>query len=559
MADEYDELHKKLGADKLDKDQQKELLQKFKEVGGEVVKPSRKSKAADGSKKKRRTVDAVDSAKAKRTRASGAKEEADAKSVKGKEQKEKEEASSGFFDRLSLYLSALFSGVITLSGGRFKEKFIYDGKTTLHNELVTLDKIIDFVINPKKGDTKLFKGMMLQRNSYFYELLRLSRQLYRKEDFELLSSKTGNLKDAVDTFIVEEPLRKIYRRLYLFHDQLQYLRSAIELGLNVQMEVLKLDSHTYQDYLKRSRTAVTFIYGEYFQKLHYAFCKIAKENILLPDQRKIYDILQIQDTEKIEYLIQETLKSREKVAEEAAVDKGKKQQVPEEQVKEEEVGKEEAKKETPDYLKAGEDWVRALNYTKDKTTEKDAKYYFDDKDKILSVYVILEEFEKEFSFILTSNKIRFNIDMFDGKKTDTKKELNSLYLGINSCHDTIKDYVEILKQLYKIQEDAGLGLGKRDGISSKLSVNQTRISNIIRTRLLDVIRPLERLLFWAAEKSDSVIQNSGDRLHFDTIDGKKRLEGKTATQAVSACASYIGYVRFLLEDGKLYGSSPMLP
>ncbi|MDH4129161.1 MAG: hypothetical protein OEV44_10430 [Spirochaetota bacterium] len=550
--DEYEELHKKLGADKLAKDERKELFDKFVDHGGEVIKPTAKEQVKSSTSSKTRQIREIQSQKSGYTRSDKKTSSTGVKKTTSK----KQSSDSSFFDNLSLHLNAYFSGVTTFFGKKLKKNFISSVKTSLKTDMVTLNSIITFILNPKKGDTKLFKGMMIQQNAYFYELLRLSKQMYQSDDFELLTSKSASSTGDLDFLILEDPISKIYRKLYLFWPHAHQLKSAVQLGLDTQVEHNKLNDQIYGEYLNSCNNIIKSIFEDYFIKLHWAFCRIVGKNIFVNDQDKIKELLQISESETVEILIQQLLIKREDAGhdkEEIEIDGETSSEEETDKVKEEE---EEKKVELPtDYIE-GKSWIESLNFSKDKITEKDPKYYFDEKDKIFKVYVILEEFEKEFSFILTSNKIKFNIDWYEGKKMDFKKELSDLYLGINACHDNIKAYIEILKQIHKIENNPSGAIGSRNEQINKLQLNQTRISNITRTRLLDITRSIDRLLRWAADKGDTIIQAANEKLYFDTLDGKKKVENKTATDAVRLCSSYIGYLRHLLEYGELYGSSP---
>ena len=555
----YDELHKKLGANKLGKDEQKELLEKFKEHGGQVVKapgqetPGSTKNRAKGSSSDRHSGSAKSKHGAK-TKTSHSDEEN--KKQQEEKKKRKKPQGTGLFDRLSLYLNSLTSGVTTFSGGMFKQKFIDNINNRLNSELVTLNGIVNSIVNPKTGNTKLIKGMLIQNDVYLYELLRLLTQLYQPTDFELMAKKTSGFSSSVDFMLVEEPLKKIYRRLYHFWPYTLRIKNAIMMGLGVHKEYNKLSEQDYEEKMSQGLQAVRFIFEEFFERpLHYAFCKLQKQYILAHDHDTIKEVLQINENETVEYLIQEVLKKR------MVSKKSGKEDLEEEtdgEERSEVQEEEEVVQELPAQLENGKRWIEGLNYSRDNATEKDPKYYFDNNDKIFRVYIVLEEFEKEFSFILTSNKIRFNVDWYENKKMDPKKELSDLYLGINACHDNIKDYVEIIKNIYKAENDHAMSISHKNEVLSKLNINKTRLSNITRTRLLDICRSLEKIMHWAAERKEVIIQNADDILHFDTFDGKKKVEGNSQVQIISLCSSFVGYLRYLLEFGELGGSGPII-
>ncbi len=548
----YDDLHKKLGANKLNQDEQKELFKKFVDHGGEVVKapkPSPDTLVGDEkpSKSSKKGIEIASSDKKR-----SAKDSSGSKS----EKKIKEKKDDSILDMFSLNISSFFSGVSTLFGSRFKSSFIKSIKFDLSKHLTTLVYIVNAILDTKVGDFRIVKGMLIQQDPYSYELLRIANQIYNAEDFELFNKKASMYNSHIDIMLIEESYLKIYKKLYIFRNNSYRLKSAIQVGLDIQKDYNKLSPTTYTEHLENSNKAISYIYDSFFDKLHFAFCKIVQENIYLDNKSRISQLLQITDSQTLEFLIQEMLKKRDSNKED--LDQVNKSAVEKSDENTEDV-KEDEEVEVPDNLQDGREWINKLDFTINNTTEKDAKHYFDIDDKMLKVYIILEEFEKEFSFILTSSKIKFNTDWMKNKKTDPKNELNDLYLGINGTHDNIRDYIEILKNIYKIENDPSISMSQKSDQMHKLTLNQTRISNITRTRLLDIMRTLENLLSWIVEKQDQVVQNPKDKLHFDTLDGNKRVEGFTSIRAIMLCYSFVGYLRHLLDYGELAGGSPKIP
>ncbi len=546
MATEFDDIHKKIGADKLDATEQKQILEKFKDHGGEVIKPPKIGQGDDSARSNDKSpVESRRKRSSSREREKKKASEARSKAFRASETGSSQQST--FFDRLSLYLNAYFSGVVTLSGKRYKAKFIHTTKTTLNTELTQLTNVVNSILYPKRGDLKLIKGMLIQQDASLYELLRLFKQIYQLEDFELLQKQTSSYRNDVDFILVEEPIKRIYRRLYLFWPYSHRLKNAIQYGLNIHVEYNKLSHEEFIVQLKRSHDNIHFIFDVFFLKLHYAYCKIISENLFVQDYERLYQRLHIQETETVGYLIEQSMKKREESHQDDEKVESDHSSHPDQENIEDEIH------EIPPELEVGMEWINNLNFIKDKVTEKDPKFYLNEDDKMLMIYVILEEFEKEFSFILTSNKINFNVDWFQGKKLDPKKELNDLYLGVNACHDNLKSYIDISKSIHQAESDPAMS--PRSDRVHKLNLSLIRTGNIARTRLLDITISLGQILIWLTQKGQAVVQNSDEKLHFDTIDGKKRVEGKTALEAIAVCSSFIGYLRYLLEFAELSGSS----
>ena len=64
-------------------------------------------------------------------------------------------------------------------------------------------------------------------------------------------------------------------------------------------------------------------------------------------------------------------------------------------------------------------------------------------DKVLLTYLLFLEFEKEYSFILTTNKIKYNVDFSTNVKIDFRIKMQDIFNSLNKCRDHFRSYYEI--------------------------------------------------------------------------------------------------------------------
>jgi hypothetical protein len=165
-------------------------------------------------------------------------------------------------------------------------------------------------------------------------------------------------------------------------------------------------------------------------------------------------------------------------------------------------------------------------------------------------------FDKEFSILLTQNKISYSVDFLEGKKIDLRNKLSQIYINLNACRDSMEEYIKTLEQIYNIESDGKVGLNKRFSLINNHQLRQTKISLEVRNKLLENMIELAKLLDFSIEK-DSIIDKDSI-LFFDQIDGNRVLEGKSNIEAVKIGASYVRFVAYMLEKGFLSGTSPTI-
>ncbi len=186
-----------------------------------------------------------------------------------------------------------------------------------------------------------------------------------------------------------------------------------------------------------------------------------------------------------------------------------------------------------------------------------------DTDKVLLTFLFFNEFEKEYSFILTTNKIKFNTTYNEKGKIDFHKTLSALYDQTRPCKESFEEYFHSIETYEKARSERPISnaqyiqYAKNLSILEKEKIKKGRITrHIIKTFLENVAKNLD-LLVKDMDTKNNFISNPQDVLDFDLkIEGEKKLNGKKIHQAISYVFDYISAYSYRLStEGDLTGET----
>ena len=181
----------------------------------------------------------------------------------------------------------------------------------------------------------------------------------------------------------------------------------------------------------------------------------------------------------------------------------------------------------------------------------------DGDDKMYKTALLLEVFDNEYSFILTTGKIAFTIDYRDQKKVDIKEDLSHAYLLVNEAREDVNDYMEVIKEIKKAEEDLRLTMHQKSFILNSLSKKRSVLSRSSRKKCTDVMKQIESILSIVITDYNStrrLLQNPDELLYFDKhVNGEKKLHGKKTIEAIVEAFLFSAAFAFLLRYGELSG------
>ena len=208
------------------------------------------------------------------------------------------------------------------------------------------------------------------------------------------------------------------------------------------------------------------------------------------------------------------------------------------------------KKRTPDHL-------RKKFY--------DTKYLdaLADFDKVFLAYKYYQEFDYEYSFVMTTKQIHFEIIYSYGVKTDYTKILADLYAESRGIEKSFEKYCILLKDLEVFQENSVDNYiersKKKSMFDSKIEAQGNTTRSTISQFLGKVVSNLVFLITDMKEKKEkSVIGNMNQPVYFQgNIEGEKKLNGKTVVECITEAYCYALALKHRVEKGDFHEGMQM--
>ena len=220
---------------------------------------------------------------------------------------------------------------------------------------------------------------------------------------------------------------------------------------------------------------------------------------------------------------------------------------------EESIEKKEIEK-LPKFIQKGLEIIDSI-IERSKNKEEPKIKNLESNEKMLHFYYLFKEFDDEYSFILTTSQIRFTPRSEGGKRIDLKSELDEENIKFNEVNSFIREYLALMEQFVKLQEDLK---NNPIALSQKISLlNSKRIQtfNEIRARSSIFFKKFSITLQKTINDYNGeklLLQNGDDLLKFQVELGEKRkFEGVNIIKAIAQAFSYSSALHYYITTGNL--------
>lgn len=546
-----DKTKENIGVENLDDLTKKDLFDKFVSAGGEVIKEKRRQGFTDfdreKQKKHREIIDAKrEKLKAKSPEPSKRKPtQSTAKTSKRAPQIKKSSGIARFFERLIIKVRLYFMGVTDFSGTFFKTKFI--NRFTIEYSPSLMEMQIMYLDTFKKNHqmANLILDRLDKIKLIYFELLEKIATIY---DRGMINKIVGEYKTTMDSqrkvLEIKEPLMIIFKKLYILHKYQESILFAYEKSINLQAQIEKEKSSLYSSKRKKAKNSIYILFNKLFPALYWLFCNYQGRIIHLTDPA-IEKILNITDDDKIGKRVTPT----------------KPKDTQEEESTEEKAETEEAK--LPDNIKKGIELMYKLDLSRLRE-EYDKEQIFmnvKENDKILITYLLFQEFDQEYSFILTTNKIKYRAIFTPSGKIDHRLILSDLYNEQRKCIEAFKEYTVKLASYEKSKLDKPINNAQYIEYTKKLTSLEKekkslgRNTRMIVKAFMDKVSDEFKKLIDDMESDQKIVENPQEELTFNTeIEGNRKLNKLKIYEAINNAYYYASALAYRLgTEGDLSG------
>jgi hypothetical protein len=380
----------------------------------------------------------------------------------------------------------------------------------------------------------------------YYELIEKIADIYDRSTVnKIVDEYRNNLDRPQNILDIKEPAMTIFKKLYVLHLYQDSLFLAFEKVINFQMQIEKDKPAVYANKRKRVKNSLYILFNKLFPALHWLFCHYQGRIIHLGDP-VIEKILAIKVEDKPGRRIKPT-KPKDMSTEDAAEKKDK----------------DESEEKLPENVKKGIELMFQLDL-KRLRSEYDKQQNFKnakENDKVLITYLLFQEFDQEYSFILTTNKIKYRILFSSSGKIDYKTILSDLYNEQRKCIDSFNTYTDKLISYEKARMDKPINNIQYIDYSKKLTSLEKEKKSIGKNARMIVKVFMDRItdefhkLIEDMESEQKIIENPQDELVFNTeIEGNKKLNKLKIYEAINRAYYYASALAYRLGvDGDLSG------
>lgn len=561
MGYNLDSIKKRIGIESLSEAERKRLFNKFVRIGGQVLEDKEPGKSLQFDRDKQRDLLKKLKAKNKALKKFEDWEEYEKAAEYDEHIEQLKELS--FKDRLSIYLRGLSNGVITFSGKYVSRRFFIFIIKQVIPYLQRLSQLIKDIFNSDEAVLREIKKVFYSKEKYYYELLHRYSKFYIEEEFNSLLyhfKKKGT--KGIKPRALEESLKVIFKKIYLLKDFVAGSYISLKAALTITSSRKGLDQELATRRIDTVKKTLNIIFFQFLPKVYSLALCILRENIPL-HSRRFERYLDIKENEKVGYASYKDMFEEEESKKKIKLVKVDKTEVEYKPKSFSELTEEDmANLEINELLKYGIQLMQSIDFTGIKESDGNAipLEAQDDNDKVYLSYLLLKEFEKEYSFILTSYKIHIHPEYVDNKKIDYKQNLNALYPKLTPIYEDYQEYFSSVRDIKDIKKDYAMNEIERYNRLNVLDAKKTKHGFEARKDTKEFLGSIKEYLdkFINDYNNDKkLIENPEEPLHFDkNVEGVKKVEDRSVIDAIIDADAYITAFIFRLdEEGDLSGIS----
>lgn len=532
-----DDIKKKLSIDELDKDTRSTMFNKFVEKGGQVITEKKSGGAIKFNRDRQRMINDHVTKKQEELKSKSSILTEGGESSEYKKEKKKR---PGFF----VLLKGVFLGYFTFSKS-FNKKFTVSMKEEISDILSTLNYVAGQLISLDM-EKKVGSVEVLNKNNLFaYELLMRVYNLFKVNSITRIQTFFVRYNNILCPEIVDD-IRIIYKDLVVIYPYWESIKESLWKSVLIYQEVTSKEPVINK--LKINRFIDT-IFNYFLPGFHIILSYNLCENVPY-EFNYMKKFAKIDQKEDIGSLTKEYEEEKKKYVEQKEKEKTEMKQAFQESVDKRELEK------IPKYTQKGLSLIDSIVDKIPALFKTDPRLQiFEINEKALYFFVIFDEFDKEYSFILTTSQIKLTPRLEAGKRVDIKADFDELNIKYNEISSFIREYTLLLEQYRKVSEDfknSPLALQQKQ---ANINLKRAQTFNEIKSRASIFLKKfdisLQKLINdYNGEKL--LMQNPDDKLHFQVELGEKRkFENIKIINAIAAAFSFTSGIYYYLNYDKL--------
>jgi hypothetical protein len=552
-----DKTKKNIGVSQLDVKEKKQLFEKFVDAGGKVIKEKRKGGMSNFNRQKQglyKNELERQRQKLKSTKRQPEKKQNKSVAAAKTYTPDKRMAATPFrrfLTNLHIHLKLFFMGVSDISVYYFTKKFLESLNLEVRSALLEVQLVYMEIFKQNYQNGLLIIDELDNLNPLYYELIEMSSEIFDRTIMNQIVEHYVTFPNVAQrTTEIREPLMMLFRKIYILHAFYDFILYAFEKALAAQMKLENSRSSLYSASRKQLKNNLNRIFRKFFNQLYWLFCFYNKLIFPLQD-REIEQILSISEDE--------IPGKRSRM--QSFKDNGSLITEPAQEEQKDDADSQETS--LPPEIKMGLELMYAIEYDRIRALyDKEGIFKFaNDNDKIFLTYVLFKEFDNEYSFILTTNKIKYTIQFTNEGKKDYRMLLSDLYNELRKCMKNFTDYAEVLGNYAIIKRERPESSSQYIEYSNRLTESEKKRQIVAKEVRMSLKTLMEKIVnelgvfITDMDGTQKAIDNPQDELVFEaTIEGIKKMHGKKVYAAIQTAYNYAAAFGYRLSiDGDLYG------
>jgi hypothetical protein len=561
---------KNIGVTSLDEPTRKKLFNDFVEAGGEVIteKEERRLTDFDQSMQKRYKVKLEAEKKQNRyqyTDTNSQKKPAVKYSAEPKEKNRPVVQSFNIDDisqfrltmqRLIIRIRLFFMNVADFTGYYFTSGFLEKFDEEYNPSLLSMQTTYFNIFKQNMRNGQRIIDSLDKIHPVYFEVIELLSNIFDRTTSNEILEHFYNFPDVPqETKELREPFTKLFRKLHPLYQHKEIIITGIERALTLQTRLEKIKFSAYHSNKRKVKNNIYVIFNKLYPRLYWLMCAYEK--------RKFVSDRDIEETISI---FQEDMPGKRKRSMLKSLDLSFMDNLSLNDIEKEEKEKADNQKELiPDPVKNGLEIMRKIDFEKSSEVIGKNRIFktINKNDKIFTANLLFNEFEKEFSFILPTNKIKYNTIFKSSDNLDYKNKFVNIYNEIGKCKNRLLDYANTLAAFDKLKTEKPISSTQFIEYSNRLTAlnkekNQIGINakEHIKLFMEKLCKELKTLIDDMSNTRNIVI-NPEDIITFETaIEGEKILNNKNVCEAINCTYNYaMALIYRLGPDGDLSGGT----
>ncbi len=546
-----------IGVSKLDEKTRKNLFEKFVESGGRVVEEkSLKRRLTIDREKQKQFLKRVENRPAnKRVKKEKTSVTETRPAVFTKTVAEQDVGAMGLFiDRMKIRFKLKFFGITGFNGYYFNNKFFKKFNNLYKPALMDIQIMFLEIFRKNPAVGRNITEKLDNIKPLYVELVEMTGNLFDKIIADQIIEQYVNFPQLPKkTLELKEQILYIYEKLYVLNAFENSIQAAFERAIDYYAKAGDTAGDSHYAMTRRIRNNIFIVFHKFLPRLHLLFCMYQWRYYQLYDT-DIEAALGIGEADK------PGNRQLAKYFDDMALSQEEADKPPEVESEEEDV----ADKDRLKAIRIGLEIMAALDIAQLRK-DYDRQRLFEnvsDGDKVFITYLLFSEFDREYSFILTTNKIKFRTDFVARTKVDFRVKLNDLYDKMRKSSDSLREYAEELASYEKSRREKPsnssqyIEFTKRlEGLEIKKKTLGKNAMSIVRDYMMEIVQELQ-VLMDDMNSHQIFIENPQEELVFDpSIEGEKKVNGKKIYEAVFIIYCYaIAFAYRLSQEGDLSGN-----